>query len=238
MAGVGADGIQTVSFSIKAWAGWLPGMPALVSGGEAMAGPPLPAGLRRRATPLGRKMLEVAWPFLAGRQDAPRIVLASRHGEYDRTWGLSQALAAGEELSPAEFSLSIHHGLAALLSIATGNRGGHTALACGGDTFGFGCVEAAVCLADGDDRVLLLYYDAPLPDIYRPITDAEGDEAVVALLLEPAGSGGETIHMDFLPAAGGGDGHLLRHFASVLTRQADQAEGVGDRMMWRWRHVA
>lgn len=210
----------------------------MVCGGEPVADAPVPAGVRRRVTSVGRKLLEAAWPLLAGRADAPRIVLASRHGEYERTWGLASALAAGEELSPAEFSLSIHHGLAALLSIATGNRAGHTALASGADSLGFGCVEAAVCLADGDDSVLLIYYDEPLPDSYRSVADSGEDTAVLALLLERAECGGQVIETGFEPSAQAGGDPLARHLGSVLTGRAGAAAGGGDRMTWRWRHVA
>lgn len=238
MVNATGDAVQSVSFSVRSWAGWLPGRADLAMGGEIVAAAQPPAGLRRRATPLGRKVLEAAWPLLAGRTDQPRIVLASRHGEYERTWGLAQALAAEGELSPADFSLSIHHGLAALLSIATGNRAGHTALAGGGDSFGFGCVEAAISLAEGDQAVLLLYYDDPLPERYRPIAGKDGDAAVLALLLEPAGQGGDTVTVEFQPTEGGGGEPLAQRFGALLAGEAAEAAGEGERMSWRWRRVA
>jgi len=42
-----------------------------------------------------------------------------------------EGLVAGEGVSPAEFTLSVHHALVGLLSIAQSNRRGHTALAAG-----------------------------------------------------------------------------------------------------------
>ncbi|CAA7626565.1 beta-ketoacyl synthase chain length factor [Magnetospirillum sp. UT-4] len=235
MVSAAAGGAQSVGFAVAAWTAWLPGRAALLSGG-AVAAVPAPAGLKRRATPLGRKVLEAAWPLLADHGDSPRIVLSSRHGEYQRTLGLARALAAEEELSPAEFSLSIHHGLAALLSIATGNRAGHTAVAAGGDTFGWGCVEAAACLADGDGSVLLLHFDEPLPAEYRDIADAEEAALVLALLLRPAG--GDSVRLEFEPAAApSGDDPALR-FGEMLAGGDAAAEATGERMTWRWRHAA
>ena len=90
-------------------------------------------------------------------------MIASRHGEYDRTTAILTSLADRESVSPAEFSMSVHHGLAGLLSIHAGNKRGHVAVAAGADTFCFGLVEAALALADEPEiPVLLIYYDAEL----------------------------------------------------------------------------
>jgi hypothetical protein len=238
MVSAPGGGSQSLSFVVQAWTGWLPGRADLASGGRAVAESVVPAGLRRRATPLGRKVLEAAWPLLDGTPEPPRIVLASRHGEYQRTWQLAASLAAEDAMSPADFSLSIHHGLAALLSIATGNTAGHTALAGCGDTFGFGCVEAACCLADGDSSVLLLYFDEALPDCYGAIADGTGAPAVLALLLSPPGRAGQSISVEFAPADAAGHCDLAARFAGVLTGQEAEARAVGERMTWRWRRAA
>src|SRR5258708_18946058 len=90
----------------------------------------VPMMLRRRSTALGQKMIASA---LACGETAltGRYVLASRHGEFSRTLGILKSLAAHELPSPAEFSMSVHNGLAGLLSIHLGNTRGHTALAAG-----------------------------------------------------------------------------------------------------------
>src|SRR5262249_61026398 len=90
---------------------------------------------RRRRTALGQKMIASA---LACGEAAltGRYVLASRHGEFSRTLGILRSLAARELPSPAEFSMSVHNGLAGLLSIHSGNTRGHTALAAGGRPVG------------------------------------------------------------------------------------------------------
>src|SRR5262249_34348958 len=98
---------------------------------------PVPSLLRRRVTPIAQRALRAAFSLAHGET---RYVFCSRHGEFRRTLGLLQSIARREESSPAEFSLSVHNALVGLLSIATGNHAGHTAIAAGPDSFGFGLV--------------------------------------------------------------------------------------------------
>lgn len=192
---------------------------------------PLPASLRRRVTPIGRRVLEAAWRLCAGLEaEAPRIVLSSRHGEYARTLGLLQALAEGEDVSPAEFSLAVHHGLAGLLSIATGNRAGHTAIVAGGDTLGSALTETAACLATGDRRVLLMYFDEALPPDYAAVGGGDDPSVVLALLL---GEGGIPLHLEVEPASSPAATLHPEHIAALLRGEADTAELGGERYRWR-----
>ena len=102
----------------------------------ATARPSVPLILRRRVTPIGQAALRAAWA-IPGIEQA-RFVFASRNGEFDRSLAMLTALAAGDSPSPADFSLGVHNALAGLLSIATRNSAGHTALAAGLDSFGHG----------------------------------------------------------------------------------------------------
>ena len=163
MVGAAATKPQPLGFRLEAWAAWPQDAQQVMGEGLCDAAPPLPPSLRRRITPLGRRALAAAWAVLAGRAQMPHLVLSSRHGEYVRTLALLDALESSGEVSPAEFSLAVHHGLAGLLSIATGNRLAHTAVAAGEDSFGYGCLEAAAQLAEVAERVLLLHFDEPLP---------------------------------------------------------------------------
>lgn len=192
---------------------------------------PLPASLRRRITPIGRRVLEAAWMLCAGLEaEAPRIVLSSRHGEYARTLGLLQSLAEGEDVSPAEFSLAVHHGLAGLLSIATGNRAGHTAIAAGGDTLGAALTEAAACLASGDSRVLLLHFDEAPPPDYAAAGGGSEPAVAFALLL---GAGGVPLHLDMENASAPTAALYPEHIAAVLRGETDAAGLGGERHRWR-----
>lgn len=232
-------------FAVGRWSAWAPGREtqaawrtwagAPPAGVEEAPPAPLPMMLRRRATPLGQKLIGVALACgeAVGRA---RYVLASRHGELRRTLGILDSLEAGELPSPAEFSMSVHHGLAGLLSIHTGNRAGHTALAAGVDSFGFGLLEAAATLAERpDEPVLLLYGDDPLPDLYDRFGGADdaGLPMVCALLLEA----GDDIAFRMTPHRGetAASPSAASDFLRFLLAEEGEATSFGGRMSWTWR---
>lgn len=226
---------RALSLGIVAWAAWSGTDEAMATGGEIHASPPPPVSLRRRITPIGRKALEAAWAVLAGRPGLePRIVLSSRHGEYARAFGLLSSLAESGEVSPAEFSLAVHHGLAGLLSIITGNCAGHTAVAAGIDSFGAALWEAAACLADGDGTVLLLHYDEALPASYGPVGGGPEPALALALLL----SAGEGIHLDWRKAEVAGTESAAGALLDLLAGGSDRACAAGERTIWSFRCAA
>ena len=199
--------------------------------------------LRRRATPLGQKIAISALGCGHAVRDA-RYVLASRHGEFSRLLGILDALAQDELPSPTDFSMSVHHAMAGLLSIHAGNTAGHTALAAGADTFGMALLEAASCIAEQpDEPVLLLYGDEPLSGAYAGFCDEDtrlplvaafalsspvlGERAVITAL-EPRGSEA---------ASPGTTGCAARDFLRFLLSDAASAISHGDRIGWRWHRV-
>lgn len=201
----------------------------------------LPASLRRRISPIGRKVLEAAWATLPDDGVMPRLILSSRHGEYDRTLGLLSELAHSGEVSPAEFSLSVHHALAGLLSIATNNSAGHAAISAGPETFACAMLEAAACLGESDEPVLLMHFDEVLPEIYATVageTQAEKAVALALLLLPEDADDGELFTFDMAPAPELGTDPLALRFADLLTSGAESAFGNGPRMSWRWHRAA
>ena len=197
--------------------------------------------LRRRAGPLGQRAIATALACQGG--DGDRYVFASRHGELARTVGILKTLAEDETPSPAEFSMSVHHAIAGLLSIHTGNRQGHTAVAAGVDTFGFGFLESlGVIAAEPGASVLLVYCDAPLPDEYAeldPVDDPEPlvlalhmtapveDTPVYAFESQPAPKSGAPIETRQAP----------RDFLRFLLSGAESARSAGARMDWQWHRV-
>jgi hypothetical protein len=201
--------------------------------------------LRRRIGPIGQTAISAALGCEGGLQS--RYVFASRHGELGRTVGILGTVAAAETPSPTEFSMSVHHALAGLLSIHMHNREGHTAVAAGVDTFGFGFMEAAAYVAAEAKPALLVYYDAALPDGYREF-DAPGDALplVVVLHLEPISSG--KPRCAFAPSANPAlpvrPALPIREEISTTAAPLDflrflltgesSVSSVGRRMTWRW----
>jgi hypothetical protein len=238
---------RDLSFQVRDWFAWAPARETKNAwrqwAGEAdvavddSAMPTLPMMLRRRATPIGQKALGAALAC-SGVKDA-RYILASRHGEFDRTVVVLASLAEGEQPSPAEFSMSVHHGLAGLLSIHTGNRAGHTAVAGSLDSFGYGLVEAAACLAEMPAQpVLLFYFDAPLPEGYAPFRPEAESALPLVLAMTLVAADGEPMKVSASLADDDADQQSLPlAFLRFLLKKEASASARGGRMMWRWHRA-
>jgi hypothetical protein len=221
------------------WLAWAGGA---ASGAAAEPEPALPAALRRRVSAIGQMMFRAIYRL----QDVPpaRFVFCSRHGEYRRTQALLDALAMRQEPSPAEFSLSVHNALAGLLSIAWQNDAGHTAVAAGSDSFGFGLLEAAACLkATPQEPVLLAYFDEPLPEEYAGFGDREDSSLVLALLLAPARGDGGDLSVSFESKCAGDparppSAEQARDFLRFLLSGEGERMSPGGIVRWQWRRVA
>jgi hypothetical protein len=168
-------------------------------------------------------------------------VLAARHGEFSRTLTILSTLAADELPSPADFSMSVHNGLAGLLSIHTGNMLGHTAMAAGIDTFGFALMEAVASLYDRPDQPVLLFFgDEPLPGEYSAFEEDDGElPLVVALSLAAPSRRGDVILFNATPQS---ETHpptntSATDFLRFLLSGADSATSHGARMTWSWHRA-
>ena len=193
-----------VTFNLRAWGAWSaedpPGESDRAGSGDAH---PAPALLRRRVGILGQHALRLAWGMPCSGE--ARLIVSSRHGEFRRSLGILDAIIAGADVSPAEFTLSVHHALVGLLSIARGNCRGHTAIAAGPESFCFGFMEAAACLAENAaEPVLLIHYDEPLPE---PFDRPPGPALALVVALAATGlafafifAGGGLLAATFLPA--------------------------------------
>jgi hypothetical protein len=196
--------------------------------------------LRRRTTDLGQRIIAGALAFDEA-VHAGRFVLASRHGEFSRTLGILRSLAARELPSPAEFSMSVHNALLGLLSIHFGNMRGHTALAAGLDTFGFGLMEAAGCLAEQPrEPVLLIFGDEPLSGEFVTFGADDVDlPLVVVLAIRTPRAGDDGILFDATPRnSSAPPSTAALDFVSFLLSDKKVAVSEGVRMTWTWRRVA
>jgi hypothetical protein len=207
--------------------------------------------LRRRLTPLGQAAIAMAYEV--GADAGMHYVFTSRHGEFTRSLRLMEALAAGQPLSPAEFSLCVHNALAGLLSIGTHAQAGHTAIAAGPDSLAAGLLEVAGLLAaDPGTPVLLVHFDGDLPapfDALQP--EPVAGPLALAVLFGGAGRGdggqghegqaGTPIHFTATPQAPGQPAStagtalaLLRFLAEGLP----SAQAAGARLHLEWRRAA
>ncbi len=218
----------------QSWQDWAIGRQGAVADESDSA---LPAALRRRITPIGQRLLQ-AGAICARSEPEPLYVFASRHGEMTRTLSILTSLTGQNEMSPADFSLSVHNALVGLLSIHIRNTLGHTALAGGPDTFGYGFMEALACLHEEPGRpVLYCYGDAPLPDPYADFSHTDkGLPLVVALVLRSALPGEPHLTFSAGPSvsSAGGETGAAEIFLRFLLDGGNRARAVGERMIWQW----
>ncbi|GHT92044.1 3-oxoacyl-ACP synthase [Betaproteobacteria bacterium] len=172
----------------EAWREWARG--AVVNadaGGKAELAPSLkeiPPLLRRRAGLLGRAMLHVlSRPEMVYAGEA--LIFCSRLGEFSRALTLQQELAREESLSPQLFSMSVHNATGGLFMMAEKANAPLTALSAGAETAAAGLYEAAIQLADGREKIWLVYGEEPLPEAWRALSALPDDHTdYFALLLE------------------------------------------------------
>ena len=230
---------RPLPFTVRAWASWNAAS-ARAASSAGTPDPPPPALLRRRVGVLGQQALRLAWGI--GGAGEARLVASSRHGEFGRTLGILDRIIAAEPVSPAEFTLSVHHALIGLLSIACGNRRGHTAVAAGPESFGFGFLEALCCLAETpDEPVLLIHYDEQLPEPFTNFASDTGPAMALVVALA-AGGPGEAMTLRLAPRTVPGASlpdSLAAGFCGFLgDRTAPRLTAAGARMTWQWSRDA
>jgi hypothetical protein len=250
-----------IEFNVVDWSAWAPGLqtreqwldwaqqPFLPHGEQTPALGEVPAMQRRRIERLGRMAIQTAYWCQQAEADSVPLLFASRHGDVERSMELLRALANGEPMSPTGFGLSVHNAIAALYSIIRGMRGNYLALAAGKTTAEAACVEAAGLLADGAPEVLVVAYEAPLPDIYKGFADEAdpfyawswriagtgADAQGTPLQLSWAASAAAAV--DATGPAGSDLPHGLQVQRFLLGRERSlefAADGVG----WTWRRHA
>lgn len=212
------------------WAGWDGSHPRGGESGPALSW--LPPMQRRRLPPLARAVFDVARRAAGDQAARVPTVIASRHGELSRTLNLLVSLADGTPVSPAAFSLSVHNAVSGQLSIALGNRAPASCVALGGDGLTGALIEA-LCLKHPGEPVLLLAYDAPLPDCYRPYCHDEPFPWALALLIDDHG---RRYRLHDAPPDGEPrpQGPAL---ASFLARGAERLILTGERRAWYWSRL-
>ena len=196
---------KPLQLQIDRWAAWAPGLetpeaweawlraPQAVTATAVPSLSEMPAMTRRRIEPLGRVALQAAY-WAQGDAPTGPVVLASRWGEIERSVGMLEQLAAGEALSPTAFSLSVHNAIGALFSIARKDKNNYQAVSAGEFSAEAGFAEAAGLLADGAGQVLLVYFDAPLPEAYAAFeTTAHPFPHAFACLLSRVAAGGISL---------------------------------------------
>lgn len=192
---------------------------------------------RRRLSTMAKAVLYCAERCCAGVQ-SPHIVFASRHGEVSRTMEMLADIVRGDEISPTDFSLSVHNATAGILSISKENRSPATALAAGDDSFGWGLVEAYMTWKNNPNaKVLYMYCDDHLPEILSGFEEKGECLHAVALLIGAPCS--FSVDLDWQGAVDDNTSEkpFSVRFLEVFTKEKLSGEWRGRRLRWDWRVV-
>ena len=234
-----APGIKTRD----AWQDWAHGA-ATAAPAESSAEPAvraMAAMQRRRLGLLGKMALEVAYECLGSRRNVPTL-FCSQHGEVSRSVDLLRDLALGEQLSPTSFGLSVHNAIGGMFSIARTDQASHIALSGGHCGVENALVEACGLLADGEQSVLLVVYDAPLPAVYAEYQESDPFPFAWAWLIEPPQQ--DVISLSWHALAGEYVDSVPRPAAALdilrfFLRRDPQLTHISGTQVWQWkRHDA
>lgn len=181
--------------------------------------PEMPAMVRRRVERSGRLACQVAYWCQAGGEQVP-MVFASRYGDATRSLSMLGDLVNQQSLSPTGFALSVHNAVSAIYAIARGDKGNAVVVAAGRATVTAALAEASSLIADGAPQVLVVCYDAPLPQDYAGFHDEAACEFAWAWLLGPAaaadGPAGGGVRVRLQVEESEGQSEPLQHWPAGL----------------------
>jgi hypothetical protein len=188
---------MNLKFSIESWSAWSESKPekkdwqAWANGqyfSADLSEPDVnfvPAMKRRRMSRLSKMVFATANDCVHELQVKPLCIFASRHGELTRTLKIIQAIVSGGDVSPTDFSMSVHNTALGLFSIFKENPQPSSMVVAGEVTFGAALLEAHTYLQRFPDvPVLLVYADEPVPLPLVSPDGQPGEALCVALLLK------------------------------------------------------
>lgn len=190
----------------------------------------IPMMSARRMSPVSRIAVEAALALIEKHQ-IDRAVFTSRHGELERTYKILQTLAMEQQISPTDFSMSVHNTAAGWMTIEAKNTLPVTSLSAGSDSFQQGLLEARAMLSVKEvNTVLLVDFDGCAPDMYAQNQNNLFTPYCVAIILTK----GESLNCRLIQEA---KSHsmpqslqFLRHY---LLKDNDFPLAAGDHY-WQW----
>lgn len=142
----------------------------------------IPSMQRRRLSSIAKLALNSAIDCLQA-QSVNYIVWASQYGDELKTYQILSDVLNDETPSPTQFSTSVHNAVAGLYSILCQDTTPSTSLCA---SWSEACMEAYAYLKihHPEGKALVIYYDEPLPDIYKEHHKFEGFALAATLDLE------------------------------------------------------
>ncbi|MFV5444526.1 beta-ketoacyl synthase chain length factor [Acinetobacter oleivorans] len=142
----------------------------------------IPAMQRRRLSPLAKLALNSAIGALDSNK-ADYIVWVSKYGDEAKTLNILKDVLNEQTPSPTQFSTSVHNAISGLYSILCQDDTPSTSLSC---SWTESLIEAYALLKSMTDinRVLVVAYDEPLPNIYAEAVDFSAYAMATVVTLE------------------------------------------------------
>lgn len=143
-----------------------------------------PMMLSRRLSAGSRQAVDLGAELLKD-PDIQAYVYASRHGEMEHNVNILSALANAQDVSPTDFTVSVHNAAAATASIISKRHLPYSCLSNEQDSFIAGLIEAYTFLKSGCRKVLLVDFDNTIPSLFKQLVpDNRADLSyAVALVL-------------------------------------------------------
>lgn len=126
----------------------------------------IPAMQRRRLSSIAKIALNNAMQALET-QRVDYIIWVSQYGDEHKTLNILSDVLQDQTPSPTQFSTSVHNAIAGLYSILCQDATPSTSLA---GSWSDACIEAYAWLKTSlknNSKVLIVYYDEPLPELYN-----------------------------------------------------------------------
>jgi hypothetical protein len=136
----------------------------------------------RRMTKMAKIAIDLALQTV-GDQTIDFLVYSSRHGELILSTDLINSILGGEIPSPIKFSQSTHNAIAGLFSLSHKEKSPMTAISAGENSLIMGLMAAAAHLKlNKSHKVLFIFADAVLPELYSQVDDSSDGFAITSLM--------------------------------------------------------
>jgi len=112
------------------------------------------------------------------------MVFSSRHGDFHKTTKLLGAVSMDADLSPTDFSMSVHNAASGIFSILTENHESMNTVVAGKGTLFMAMIDAYARLTSGvHHAVLVVHCDQVLPEPYLTYADENQIDHALAFVM-------------------------------------------------------
>ena len=162
-------------------------------------------------------------------------VFLSEHGELERSHKIIEALSSNNNISPTDFSMSVHNVAAGLSTILSKQSIEVSSISAGQDGLAQALYEILVFLESGAKNVLLIAFDGAIPEFYYNYGVSHEPTYAVALLFEKGNDWQITIDKKESENQGGKIPLPIQLVHGLFSDQKSfSLEGVNQSLHWKY----